>query len=424
MYNIFPYTYYISLPATVKVATTSPSYGFVAFVAEIAGWYNLFLGGSILAFWETVWAYVTWWLAKINSKFSKLFTVMKVLFLLLSVGILIYTLVLCISTLLENPIGTNTLLSTTINGFSLSVCLAQFTEAKIDKYDTRIDIANLTEFWSRGNNLSSKIAELSVRKQDNEIITLWNRSMEWQQLDLFKITNTIRSPATVDFCHTIDLSLLPYQIKQILIHSVNDTTLVFHLAGQLLSSQSFYQVANMNTVKVYLGKIFLYESELGLHPEETTFYNISNTECISYNSTWTYDSCILDCALERMGKHQTVLKKLLRPDGSKIDRGVDKRILEELYSALLSQDLKCCKLDCRTLKVTLKEEASTSVASLISPSKTKMSDPLPPIRVKVNVTIPELSKINEVNISCTVDPNIVQANTGKETKKTKNYEKN
>jgi hypothetical protein len=50
--NIF--AYYLYLPSAIKVSQASPSYGFITFIAEVAGWYNLFLGGSVFAMWKVL----------------------------------------------------------------------------------------------------------------------------------------------------------------------------------------------------------------------------------------------------------------------------------------------------------------------------------------------------------------------------------
>jgi hypothetical protein len=228
--------------------------------------------------------------------------------------------------------------------------------------------------------------------------------MGQQQLEWFQITNVISSNATVDFCHSIDLSLLPWKTKQVMIKVVDDITLVFHLAGQLTSSQSFYQVANQNTLQIKDSKkIFLYESEIRLEQEETSFYNVSSStrSCVRYNATWTYDKCMHDFAIQRIGKKNAILSKLLKPDGSRVEEGVESSILQDIYSVLLSRGAKeNCKQDCRSLKATMKAEANTSAPSTIIPilEEKKVPFPLPPISVAVNISIPELSKINEVKV--------------------------
>ena len=333
--------FYLYLPSTVKMATTSHSYVFISYIAEVAGWYNLFMGGSFFTLWQFLCAYITLIIVKIDVKLNLLIRALTVLFLVVASGVLIYILVDCITILLNNPIATSTELRSALSGLSLSICWPQYTYNKTDQIYT--DLAANGYFWTRGNNLSNKIAELSVKRSDGQWVMLWNRSLgsdiSTLQPSLFEIVNIINSDIAVDFCHTVDLSALPFQISQVLIKAVDDITLVLHLAGQLLRSRTFYEIANRDTVAVSGdSSMYLYGSELSLHLEETSFQNVSSTDCELYNATWTYDNCLMNSALMNTGGKQGHLSQLLRPSSSTtIEAGIQQTVLKNLYLALMSR---------------------------------------------------------------------------------------
>ena len=395
--------FYLYLPSTVKMATTSHSYVFISYIAEVAGWYNLFLGGSFFTLWQFLCAYITLVIVKIDVKLNLLIRALTVLFLVVASGVLIYILVDCITILLNNPIATSTELRSALSGLSLSICWPQYTYNKTDQIYT--DLAANGYFWTRGNNLSNKIAELSVKRSDGQWVMLWNRSLgsdiSTLQPSLFEIVNIINSDIAVDFCHTVDLSALPFQISQVLIKAVDDITLVLHLAGQLLRSRTFYEIANRDTVAVSGdSSMYLYGSELSLHLEETSFQNVSSINCVRYNASWTYDDCLLDLSISKLGREKNPLKKLLRPrPGTSEDTGVKRTVLQSLYSVLLSKEMDdSCRPPCRTLKVAMMAEASTTPAmpkTGIALKSQSVAQPLPPLLVDVSLTIPELSRVNK-----------------------------
>ena len=313
--------YHLSLPRAVKVSVPSHSYGFVSYIAEVAGWYNLFLGGSVLALWEGLWLCATAFLGQIGLKADRLVRGATAVFMVVAGVVLAYILVDCITTLATNPIETSTSLRTRPSGLSLSVCLPQFTSL------LNVDRANTTEFWARGNNLSNRIAELSVRGSGTEWVSLWNRSLPEGsalgrvQLNRFQAVNIISSERLVHFCHTLDLTGLPYAVSQVLVRAVNDVILVIHLAGQLLQSHSYYYAVNPSMLGV-TKDILLYGSEVSLQLEKSSLKNVSSPDCELYNASWTYDNCLLDFALRRIeNKQQDHLRGLLRPNGTRVDAG-------------------------------------------------------------------------------------------------------
>jgi hypothetical protein len=392
------------------VSTSSLSYVFISYIAEIAGWYNLFLGGSVYALWELLGSGAFWAVSKIHPKISKVMTKWwKVLFLLSSIGALIYIFVNCILTLVDNPVGTSTVLTRSINsGISLSVCLSKLTSL-YDRDNLKfIDVANTTGFWETGNNLSNKISSLSISGFDGAVLTLWNKSQvpipELQHL--FSNFNIISSNQTIDFCHTIELSALPIRVRNVQVRAVNDITLIIHLAGQLFASHLKYSILNDDTVKTNDYKFIMYGSEVNFQWEETSFTAINTEDCENYNTTWTYDTCRIDFALKDLGSRSDLVKNLLRPSDSKVQQGVDQYVLKSLYSSFLSQTFReSCRPDCRSLVVNMGAETSQIPAQPkegIVFSFSKKGQPLPPITVEVNITLAELSKLNEVGKTCVI----------------------
>ena len=402
------FAYYLHLPGTVKMLAASPSISLISYIAEIAGWYNLFLGGSVFALWEVLWVWAIWVLTKVDMKLDNLRCILKVIFFLLAGGVLIYILMDCFTKLLNKPLGTSSMIKTSLaGGLSLSVCLPQLSSNYIPNSPIYAnpfkDLANTTDFWMRGNNLSNKIAELSVKQLGDEWVTLWNRSKVSDALQhkLFTSANIINNDIAVDFCHTIDLSSLPYSISQVQIKAIDDITLVLHLAGQLLRSQNYYEVLNRETLSVINNNnILLYGSEVSFQLEETTFQNVNILECKHYNANWTYDNCVMDFGLSRMEEKRSVLSRLLMPNSTRIDTVVERTVLQDLYYELLSQDVeKICKPDCHSLVVRIIAETSTEKAFPergIDIWKLPIPQPLPAINVTINLTIPKLSKVNEV----------------------------
>jgi hypothetical protein len=300
--------YYLNLPNTIKVSRGVLNYGLIYYVADIAGWFNLFLGGSILVLWDRIWMVFCFFLAKFK-KFKKvelLTLVQQKILIVLICGILLYILVDCVITVINSPIESSTVLASNLSGFGLSICLPQYTY-QLDKFQTYKDVANTSEFWRNGSSLTSKIYKLRVNRGDGGLTIIWNNntnsSSGQSNLSLFKSINVVKD-MSVNFCNFLDISALPFPIAQVWINAVDDVTLAFHLAGQLLSSQNYYQIANMETIAISNGRISWYVSEVRLHIEETSFQQISANHCQNYNSSWTYDDCLLDSALSKFGSQQ------------------------------------------------------------------------------------------------------------------------
>ncbi len=407
--NIFPL--YLYLPSAIKMSKASPSYGFITFIAEVAGWYNLFLGGSIFALWEVLGTKVLGKLAKIWEKLSRwLSSRWNMLYLLLSSGIIAYIFIDCVTNLVLNPVGSNTLLTNTIvQGLSVSICLSQYTAVPYQYLaGGYMDAAKNTTFWVYGNNLSNKISDLSVITQKGDVLPIWNMSESTasaKALHLFSIFNIVSSDLAVDFCHTVDLSTFPVHMNGLRVRAVNDIVLVIHLAGQLLASQNKYGVANTDTVKGPFGKqLVLYNSVVRLQFEETSFQNVSTHTCKNYNTTWTFDNCVMDYATSKLGSNKTLLLKLLLPSSnSTVQQGIDQLVLQNMSAALLSNNVETvCLPDCRSLLVKMRAESSPSVMlqslSNIAVHSKNSYVPLPPLLMEVNVTMPDLSKLNQVSI--------------------------
>ncbi len=394
--------YYINLPSAIKVSKTSFSYSFISFIAEVAGWYNLFLGGSLLAMWEVLGAKILLPISNAEVKLTQLFpNLWKNFFLLICFGILSYITLGCVTLLVNNPVRISTLLQSSINqGLSMSVCYQQETSLFPRNNFDITDIANTASFWDNGRNLSNRISELNVTLSDGSIISLWNSSHSpISTKTLFNIFNIVSSNYTVDFCHTLDLSRVSKSLSSIQVKAVSDITLVIHLAGQLLISHNKYAIGNLETLLEHGGSIFsLYNSQVHLELEETSFTSVNSKDCKIYNTSWTFDDCLLDFALLKLGNQSEVLNKLLRPNGYTIQQGIEQKILQRLYEALLSQNVQtACKPDCRSLVVKMRAEVSTTKAQPtrgITSSQANFPVPLPPMLIEVNITLPEMSIFN------------------------------
>ncbi len=405
--KIFPN--YLHLPSSIKVSKASPSYGFITFIAEVAGWYNLFLGGSIFAMWEVLGTIIIRKLAKIWGKLSQLLSQRwNILYLLLSIGILAYIFIDCIGNLILNPVGTNIFFTSSVaQGLSLSICLPQYTSVYSQSSASRyMDIANSTAFWIYGNNLSNKISDLSVITQQGDVLPVWNVSQSTsssQEANLFHIFNVVSSDLSLDFCHTVDLSSFPRHISGLRVRAVNDIVLVIHLAGNLLGSKNKFAVANTETLKgPFQGKLELYNSVVRLQLEETSFQNVSIHTCKNYNKTLTYDSCITNYVTSKSGGNTTLLMSLLLPHrNSTVQQGIEQVVLQSLYAEMLSKNVETvCLPDCRSLIVNMRAETSPIKAEPsrgIFEYKLPTYSPLPSLLVEVNVTLPDLSKLNQVN---------------------------
>jgi hypothetical protein len=328
--NIPKSAYYLNLPNTVKVSTGVLNYGLISYVAAIAGWFNLFLGGSILMLWDRIWILICLILTKLEKftgKLQVLTLIQQKILIVLICGILLYILIDCIVTVLNSPIETSTVLASNLSGFGISICLPQYIY-QVDRlssqphkdvaitsefwkigssYQPYKDVANTSEFWKKGSNITSKILQLRVKKAGGGWALIWNNntnSSSGQPNDsMFKTINVV-SDMSVNFCQFLDLSSLPFPIDQVWINAVNDVSLVFHLAGQLLKSQNYYEIANMESVKMESSTLFLYVSEVRLQIEETSFQYIDAHHCQNYNSSWGYDDCLLDSALSNFGNQQ------------------------------------------------------------------------------------------------------------------------
>ncbi len=405
--KIFPN--YLHLPNLIKVSKASPSYGFITFIAEVAGWYNLFLGGSIFAMWEVLGTKIMRKLAKIQGKMTQCLSKRwNILYLLVSSGILAYIFIDCITNLILNPVGSNTLFTSSVaQGLSLSICLPQYTSVAIQTAAGRyMDIANSTSFWVYGNNLSNKISDLSIITQLGHVLPAWNVSQSTsstQETKLFHIFNVVSSDLTVDFCHTVDLSSFPGRMSGLRVRAVNDIELVIHLAGNLLASQTKYGVANTDTVKVTMGgsQLDLYNSVVRLQLEETSFQNVSTHTCKNYNKTWTYDSCVMNYVTSKFGGNTTLIMSLLMPRRNyTVQQGIERVVLQSLYAEMLSKNVETvCLPDCRSLIVNMRAETSPIKAEPsrgIYAYKFITYAPLPPLLMEINVTLPDLSKLNQV----------------------------
>jgi hypothetical protein len=394
------FQYYLHLPSAIKLSKASSSYGFITFIAEVAGWYNLFLGGSIFAVWEVLGIHFFGKLVKILGKLSQWSSQRwNILYLLLSSGILAYIFIDCITNLILNPVGSNTLLTSSVaQGLSLSICLPRYTSVPSQNLASGyMDKTNNTEFWIYGNNLSNKISDFSVITQKGDVLLTWNASHSTQASQLFSIFNIVSSDSTVDFCHTVEIGTLAGNVNGLQVRAVNDIELVIHLAGQLLASRTKYSVANAETAKgPFAGQIKLYNSVVRLQLEETSFQNIRTHSCKNYNKTWTYDSCVISYVTSELGSNTTILMSLLLPSSNSIVQyGIERVLLQSLFASFLSMNETVCLPDCRSLIVNMRAEAIPTKNSITVHPKTSYA-PLPSLLMEVNVTMPDLSKLNQV----------------------------
>jgi hypothetical protein len=300
--------YYIKLPSTVKESRDVSNYGFITYIADVSGWYNLFLGGSVLSFWDKICMLVCFFLEKLHVKYGRLLTfVQQKIIIILVLGILLYIFTDCVATLMNSPSEISTILASNLNDTGLSICLRRYTFVYEPSSKNYVDVANTSEFWINGANYSSKIMKLSVKKTDGEWAEIWNSykssSLGQTNLNIFKSYNII-SDTTVIFCHFLDFAALPFLVNQVMINAVDDVILVFHLSGQILRNQNFYQVANKDTIANSTSAIYLYESGVGLQLEETSFQKINSKYCQKYDRFWTYDDCLLDSAFHKFGNDQ------------------------------------------------------------------------------------------------------------------------
>jgi hypothetical protein len=405
--NIF--RYYLYLPSAIKVSRASPSYGFITFIAEVAGWYNLFLGGSVFALWEVLGTKILRALAKIQEKLCNLLSPWRnVFYILVTTGILLYVFIDCIQVLVLNPLGSNTLITNSVvKGLCLSICLPQYTLVADHQSGRHKYVANSSAFWINGTTLKNKILDLIVITHEGHLFSIWNMNQSstfTQERNLSSIFNIVSSTQSVDFCHTVDLSTVP-GIWGVQLRAVNDIYLIVHLSGQLLAAQTKYGVANIATVQTpSTGKsIFLYNSIVNLQLEETSFQNVTTQACKNYNTTWTYDICVMNHAIMVMEGNDTLLRGLLMPsNNSTVQQGIDRAVLQKLYVALLSQNREAvCLPDCRSLIVNMRTETSPTLAQPVRGIPIPIDSyplPLPPLIVDVNITLPDLSKLTQVII--------------------------
>jgi len=189
-------------------------------------------------------------------------------------------------------------------------------------------------------------------------------------------------------------------VQQVQVRALNDITLIIHLFGQLSASHLKYSPLNDDTVKKYDYKFYIYESQVNFQWEETSFSAINTEDCENYNSTWTFDDCILDLALKDLGGRSVHVKSLLRPSDLKVQQGLEQRILQSLYTSLLSKNINArCQPDCRSLVMNMRAETSSIKANSqkgIAFSTSKNPQPLPQMNVEVNITLAELNKLNKV----------------------------
>jgi hypothetical protein len=252
------------------------------------------------------------------------------------------------------------------------------------------DVANTSEFWIFGNALSNTVAKLSVKSSVSDWVTLWEKSKvpSAGQINhsIFENMNMIRNGETVNFCQTVDLSAIPYKLSQVMIKVIEDVTLIFHLNGQLLTSQNCYVIANRDTVLESDYRFFLYGSDISLKLEETSFQNINNDNCENYNSSWTYDDCLINTALGRLGEEHYLLGQLLKSNSNTIiNTGIEATVLKRFSSILQSgQVMNTCRKDCRSLVVKIMAETSSASPKLVPPM------------VDINIFLPEIYRIDEV----------------------------
>jgi hypothetical protein len=93
---------------------------------------------------------------------------------------------------------------------------------------------------------------------------------------------------------------------------------------------------------------------------------------------------------------------LLRPSNETVIQEVDRMALHRLFAALVSKDVQTiCKVDCRSLIVKMRTEVSQTPAipwNGFPQDTSKTLLPLPKMLVEVNITLPDLSKLNEVSV--------------------------
>ncbi len=108
----------------------------------------------------------------------------------------------------------------------------------------------------------------------------------------------------------------------------------------------------------------------------------------------------------KFGSNTTLLMDLLLPSSNfTVQQGIERVVLQSVCLALLSKNVETvCLPDCRYLTVNMRVEASpkTDRSRFIFVYQYTTYAPLPPLLMEVNVTMPDLSKLNQViiNILC------------------------
>ncbi len=244
----------------------------------------------------------------------------------------------------------------------MSICMTKITfECK--NYGSNFTyVGNTTEFWLTGNSLANKISELNIFSPSGTVNTIWksNETSTMTTTSMFRSFNVISGTQSVDFCHTIDLSVFLSYGSKVQVVAVNDITLAIHLPGQLSTTCAKYNVLNENTTNGNIeNRLFIYGSELSIYLEETSFDAISLQHCKNYDTTWTHDDCILEHALEEIGHQADHLRSLLNPNGSHVRQGIEQTFLQDIYAIIMTQNVeKICLPDCRSLVVNKKADTS------------------------------------------------------------------
>ena len=218
--------YYIDVPEYMTIRTSVPSYSFVSFVAEFAGWAGLFLGLSFSGTLIQILPYV------LSSKFvpfaDKAVRLILYTAYILSTVCLSYLFVKLFMKLIENRSSTSIQITDTTYDFAMSVCALK--AAKQMNASTNSFTSTMTgPFLKQWTNINSKLsfAEAVTSSGKINLMTAENQA-------LIKGYNVPQTAASINFCHTIDISSLG-EVQQISMELNTEVSFFFHYPGQFLS---------------------------------------------------------------------------------------------------------------------------------------------------------------------------------------------
>ena len=362
--NMIKPGFYFHLPLRVLQSEMHASYGFVSFIGEFGGWMGLLLGASVVG----TWIYCSNKLSNVvGTKNTTILNRAVILTCTVGISIIIYA---CMMKLMHVDVGMDISVQDQFSNISLSVCsdvnaYTKFVRRRPVKEP--VYIGNTTEFWKDATSLHLKLSSIVILFKSGESIEIYNSGINKTTNYIPYSVNMPKYGKIIESCHTIDLEQWSIRIKSVQLKPLKEITVYIHTTGQLLNmdTRQGFSLANRNTAvtsKKSNGMMYLFSSETTVNIEKYTKTKIMDS---SYNSSFTYDQCIID-HIASIAKKENVTEFIKSRENIDFSSGILEETFQNVQEAILGlNEIDKCRYPTEFSFTTLNQQKNSRRTSIL-----------------------------------------------------------